>query len=288
VQSFKDRGTRRNAVQFPGNAKVCFTVDLAFEGFEKACQYRGRPVPGDRPDSYSLSFAEYGLREGVWRLLDLLEQFQIKGGSLTNGLAAKRFPKTLKAVADAGHEIVAHGWTNDAGIASDDIETERSEISRTIKAIEDAVGITPVGWLSPGYAGSPARLKALTEAGIIYSCDDAADDLPYVVQVDSKPHVILPRTSFGSNDLDNWFGPRHAAVTWSSAVKSMFDSIYLEALEGRPGWMELVLHCHFAGRHALAREIRTVLRYILGHKGIWIASRRELAEWFLSHPEYHG
>jgi peptidoglycan/xylan/chitin deacetylase (PgdA/CDA1 family) len=288
MSQFQDRGARRKPVKLPDGAHVCFTVDIAYEGFQKACQYRGRPTLGDKPDRYSLSFAEYGLREGVWRLLDILSQFKLRGGALTNGYAAERYPKTLKAVSDEGHEVVAHGWTNDAGIASDDLPTERAEVKRTLHAITQAVGITPVGWLSPGYAGSEARLQALSEVGVFYSCDDATDDLPYVIHVGGKPHAILPRTSFGSNDLDNWFGPRHAPQTWSAIVKTQFDATYLEALEGRPGWMELVLHAHFAGRRQAMQDIKEMLRYMLGHRGVWVATRRELAEWFLKNPEFHG
>ncbi len=285
---FTDQGARRKPIDLPGDARICFTIDIAFEGFQTACQYRGRPTPPGKPDLYSLSFAEYGLRVGVWRLLEIIDQFKLKAGSLTNGLAAERYPKTLKAVSDAGHEIVAHGWTNDAGVASDDLETERIEVRRTLDAITAAVGKSPVGWVSPGYAGSPMRLKAISEAGIFYSCDDASDDLPYVIQIEGKPHVILPRTSFGSNDLDNWFAPRHAPSAWLSIVKSQFDATYVEALEGRPGWMELVLHAHFAGRRQPMQEIKAMLQYILGHKGVWVATRRELAEWTLQHPEFHG
>jgi allantoinase len=288
MHKFTDRGARRPPIKLPGGAHVCFTVDIAFEGFLKACQYRGRSTPGDKPDRYSLSFAEYGLREGVWRLLDILGLFKLKGGALTNGYAAECYPKTLKVVSDAGHEVVAHGWTNDAGIASDDLQVERAEVKRTLDAINAATGTTPVGWLSPGYAGSEARLRAISEAGIFYSCDDAADDLPYVVKVDGKDHAILPRTSFGSNDLDNWFGPRHSPQAWLGTVKTQFNSTYLEALEGRPGWMELVLHAQFAGRRQPMQEIKAMLQYILGHRGVWVATRRELAEWILQNPGYHG
>ena len=282
-----DQGARRAPIKLPGNARVCFTVDIAFEGFLTACQYRGRPTPPGKPDLYSLSFAEYGLRIGVWRLLELINEHKLKAGVMTNGYAAQRYPKTLKALHDGGHEIIAHGWTNDAGIASDDDDTERQEVRRTVDAIVSASGATPSGWVSPGYAGSAARLKALSEAGMFYSCDDAADDLPYVIEVEGKPFAMMPRTSFGTNDLDNWFGPRHSASTFLDQCKSQFDAIYYEATHGRPGWMELVLHAQFAGRLQPAQAIREIFAYVLGHQGVWVATRRELAKWVLDHPEYY-
>jgi peptidoglycan/xylan/chitin deacetylase (PgdA/CDA1 family) len=288
VRGVADRGARRPPIKLLGNARVCFTVDIAFEGFLRACQYRGRPVPPDKPDLYSLSFAEYGLRVGVWRLLDLLAECGIRGSCLTNGYAAQQYPATLKAVADAGHEIVAHGWTNDAGIASDDVEIERKEVRRTLDAIVAAVDQSPVGWLSPGYAGSPARRVALSEAGVFYSCDDARDDLPYVIDVEGKPHVIVPRTSFHSNDLENWFHAQNPPSAFNEMFRSQFDAIYEEAATGRPGWMEFILHAHFAGRLQAIGALRKMIKYVMSHEGIWVAPRGDLARWILDHPDYHG
>ena len=283
-----DSGARRPPIQLPNTALVCFTVDLAFEGFTRSCQYKLRPLPPDQPDPYSLSFAEYGLRVGIWRLLDMAKDLNLTCGVAVSGYAAERYPRTLKAVADAGHEIIAHGWTNDPGVASNDPASEAAEIKRTMDAICNVVDLRPKGWASPGYAGSIARLHALAEQGFVYSTDDAADDLPYVVRVGDVPHVVMPRTSFGSNDLTNWFTPRHAPETWVSTFKSQFDAIYAEAKNGRPGWMEMFLHSQFAGRPLAALEVRQMIQYVQSHEGIWTTTRGEFARWIAEHPEYHG
>lgn len=288
MHAFRDRGARRPPITLPGGARVCFTVDLGFEGFASACQYRLRPVPVGQADRYSLSFAEYGLRVGIWRLLELMQEAGITAGVAVNGLAAARYPTTLNAVAAAGHEMIGHGWTNDPGVPAGDAADERAEIGRTLDAIAAATGQRPVGWVSPGYAGSEARLAALAEAGVVYSCDDAADDLPYVITVGGRPHVIMPRTSFGSNDLTNWFAPRHAPSTWLDAFRSQFDAIHAEAMRGRPGWMELFLHAHFAGRPQAIGEVRAMIAHVRAHADVWTATRGEFARWVLEHPEHHG
>ena len=282
---FIDSGGRRPPITLPAGALVCFTVDIAFEGFLEACQHRGRQTPKGVPDLYSLSFAEYGLRVGIWRLLALMSEFNLTAGIMINGYAAERYPKTLRAVEIAGHEMIAHGWTNDAGTASEDAQTEVASVKRTVDAIVAATGKTPRGWVSPGYAGSLTLRRALVNAGFLYSCDDAADDLPYVVDIAGKPLVMMPRTSFGTNDLGSWFGPKHAPSTWLSSVKSQFDAIHREALLGRPGWMELVLHAQFAGRLQAANEVREMVQYVTAKQGVWCASRLELAQWVMDHQQ---
>ena len=285
MRDFKDHGARLPPVGLPKGALVCFTVDIAFEGFLEACQHRGRQTPKGVPDPYSLSFAEYGLRIGIWRLVELMEQCKLNAGIMVNGYAAERYPRTLASVAAAGHEMIAHGWTNDAGVASDDIDQERNTVKRTVDEIVAATGKVPKGWVSPGYAGSTALERALVEEGFLYTCDDAADDLPYVVDMQGRPLVVMPRTSFGTNDLGSWFGPKHAPATWLSSVKSQFEAIYDEATRGRPGWMELVLHAHFAGRLQAALEIRQMIEYVTSRPGVWCSTRLEFASWCLDQAE---
>jgi hypothetical protein len=65
----------------------------------------------------------------VWRLLDLLDEVGLKASVSTNGLAAERHPGAVRAVAEAGHEIVGHGWVNDILTQDDDPEGELAEHS---------------------------------------------------------------------------------------------------------------------------------------------------------------
>ena len=288
MAEFTDRGAPRPPIRLPGNARICVTIDLAFEGFLNACQYRHRTTPLEKPDRFSLSFAEYGLRVGIWRLLETMDEWRIKATSITSGLAAQRYPRTLKALHSAGHEVMAHAWTNDgSSIASDDEELEAAEVRRSIEAITAATGEAPAGWMSPGGMGSPARLKALVEAGILYSCDDASDDLPFVIRVGDRPHVVFPR-SIGTNDLSNWLSPSNPPSAFLDSIKSQFDQYYGEGLRGRPGCFDVTLHAHMAGRAILIPAVHAALKYMLGHKGVWLARKQDLAKWILDHPEYHG
>ncbi|MEA2980381.1 MAG: hypothetical protein QOF09_2204, partial [Alphaproteobacteria bacterium] len=49
---------------------------------------------------------------------------------------------------------------------------------------------------------------------------------------------------------------------------------------GIPGWTEIVLHCHIAGRPTLIPTVRRCLEYAVS-QGALIVPRRELAEWVL-------
>ena len=53
----------------------------------------------------------------------------------TSGLAAERWPLTLKEVMRQGHEIVGHGWANDELNRDDDPDRELAEIRRCTQAL---------------------------------------------------------------------------------------------------------------------------------------------------------
>jgi peptidoglycan/xylan/chitin deacetylase (PgdA/CDA1 family) len=97
---------------WPGDAKIAMSIGLAFEAFQYRSQYSHAAERG-KIDHFSLSYADYGWKSGVWRLLDLLDELGLNASMSTNGLAAERHPVVVRAVAEAGHEIVGHGWVKD-------------------------------------------------------------------------------------------------------------------------------------------------------------------------------
>ena len=265
---------------WPGQAKIAMSVNLALEAFRFRSQYSQESRPG-RPDYFSLSFAEYGGRAGVWRILDLLDEVNLKGSMSINGRAAELYPEAVRAVAEAGHEVVGHGWEND--VLTDDAspDAELDEIRRVTKAIADAAGTRPVGWTSPGSAGSKNTLDLLAKEGYIWNGDQANDDLPYVRQTAAGPMVLLPRVNAFLNDLVMWIFPKNSTqVIWES-FKDTFDQLYDEGTAGSPKWIEIVLHAQFAGRPTGIPVMRKCIEYAKQHEGVWFARKGDIARWTL-------
>ncbi len=263
---------------WPENAKIAMSVNLALEAFRYKCQYVQEAKP-NRPDQFSLSFAEYGAKSGVWRILDFLDEFGLKGSMSINGKAAELYPEAVRAVADNGHEVVGHGWENDVLAPDDDPAAEREEIQRVTKAIADAAGVRPVGWTSPGSAGSDNTLGILVEEGYIWNGDRGNDDLPYIVESGSGPIVCLPRVNAFINDLTTWIWPKNSPVALWESFKDTFDELYREGEKGSPKWIEIVLHAHFAGRPTAIPAFRKCIEYAMQHEGVWYARKGDIARW---------
>jgi peptidoglycan/xylan/chitin deacetylase (PgdA/CDA1 family) len=177
-----------------------------------------------------------------------------------------------------GHELVAHGWANDVLMQGG--EAEREAIARTIAAIE-AAGERPVGWVSPGKMGSSETEDNLLDHGILYTGDDASDDLPFVRDVGGRRLAVVPTVDLASNDLLHWALGGQGPDVIAGGFKATFDAAYEEAAQGRPGSVGLVLHCHAAGRPTLVPVARELIRYARRHPGVWFARSDEIARWAL-------
>jgi len=266
--------------EWPNQARIAMSINRALEAFRFKSQYTQEGRPG-QIDHFSLSYARYGAKAGVYRILDLLDETGLKASMSINGKAAELYPDQIRAVADAGHEPVGHGWENDMLTNDSDPEQELEEIRRVTKAITDAAGVRPVGWTSPGSAGSSNTLNFLAAEGYLWNGDEADDDLPYVKTTTGGPMVLLPRVNTPTNDLRIWLaGKNPPSVIWEQ-FKDTFDELYAEGQRGHPKWIEIVLHAHMAGRPTLIPTIRKCIAYAKQHENVWFARKRDIAEWTL-------
>jgi peptidoglycan/xylan/chitin deacetylase (PgdA/CDA1 family) len=268
--------------EWPNKAKIAISVNLAFEAFLRRSQYSQGGSAKNEKDYFSLSFAEYGVRSGAWRLMELLDEVNLRGSMSTNGLAAETHPEIVRAFVDQGNEVVGHGWANDELADDDDADAELKMIQRCTKALKDASGgIAPVGWTSPGSAGSRNTLGFLRGEGYLWNGDEAADDLPYLRETKNGTMVIMPRTNMLHNDLAIWLSPKNPPSILWEGFKDTFDTLYAEGGRGSPKWTEITLHCHIAGRPTLIPTVRKCLQYAKGHDGVWFALKRDIAKWAL-------
>jgi peptidoglycan/xylan/chitin deacetylase (PgdA/CDA1 family) len=263
------------------------SIGLAFEAFQYHSQYSHAAAQG-KVDLLSLSYADYGWKSGVWRLLDLLDEVGLKASMSTNGLAAERHSDAVRTAAEAGHEIVGHGWVNDILMQDDDPEGEVEEIRRCTHALTAAAGVRPVGWTSPGSRGSKNTLAFLRAAGYLWNGDDASDDLPFMRDTEHGPMVVMPRVNIPHNDLIMWMRPHNPPSIMLDGFKETFDQLYAEGQAGSPKWIEMTLHCHMAGRPTLVPTIRQCIAYAQRHEGVWYARKRDIAAWALERAGKEG
>jgi polysaccharide deacetylase family protein (PEP-CTERM system associated) len=104
-------------------------------------------------------------------VLALFAEAGVKGTFFTLGWVAERHPALMRRIAAAGHEIASHGWDH-ARVFTLTPESFRADLKRARQAIEDACGVTPLGYRAPSFsidARTPWAHPILAEEGYVYS-----------------------------------------------------------------------------------------------------------------------
>ncbi len=149
---------------WPNGARLAVSFSLMFEAGGQPISGAGGVIPDPIehgvPDLPTNAFFQYGVYEGIPRLLDLFDRHQVKISSFMIGRAVDRAPELAREIVRRGHEAAAHGrtWENSYQL---DAETERRFVADCVSSIVRATGETPVGWNAYWMRNSPRTLDIL-------------------------------------------------------------------------------------------------------------------------------
>ena len=136
-------GGKRLALHFATNLEVFAYA----QGLGHTPTIANPPLP--QPDQRGHAWRDYGLRVGVFHLLDVLDRLGLPASHLVNSLLYNYAPEILDRVRARGDEIVGHGRTNaerQGTLWEDDEAALIREATETIRRHE---GRRPRGWMSP-------------------------------------------------------------------------------------------------------------------------------------------
>ena len=228
------------------------------------------------------SLYEYGSRAGLWRLLRIFRERDIKVTVFAVAMALQRNPAAVRAILEDGHEIASHGWRW-INYQFVDEETERAHVKQAVDTLTALTGSPPLGWYT-GRDSPNTRRLVVEHGGFLYDADSYADDLPYWELVSDRPHLIVPYT-LDANDMrfatNQGFNTGEQFFTY---LKDAFDLLYREG-EAAPKMMSVGLHCRIIGKPGRAASLQRFLDYVQQHDDVWICRRVEIARhWHEKHP----
>lgn len=221
------------------------------------------------------SHYEYGTRAGWPRIRDALAARGCAATLNACGRALEISPWIAQEAVAAGHEVSAHGWRweRHAGMAED---AERVVIARAADAIAWAAGTPPVGWHTRSATSSHTRRLLVEHGGFLYDSNAYNDDLPYVVHVGDRPHVVLPY-AFDTNDMRfSGAGGFVQADDFARYCIGAFDRLYEEGARA-PRMMSVGLHLRIIGRPGRIAGLERFLDHAARHPGVWFARRDAIA-----------
>lgn len=113
---------------------------------------------------------ENRMHESVQRILDILEENQLKACFFVIGWVARENPELIKEIYRRGNEVGMHSYTHQL-IFQQSWNEFREDIATNRKIIEDITGISPVSYRAPGFSIMESTcwaFEVIAEEGIIY------------------------------------------------------------------------------------------------------------------------
>jgi peptidoglycan/xylan/chitin deacetylase (PgdA/CDA1 family) len=280
--------------------QICLGVDVdAVAGWLGS--YGGQDSPND------IQRGMFAGEVGAPRLLNLFEKYELRTSWFIPGHSIETFPAQMQAVADAGHEIGAHGYSHENPIAMTP-QQEQDVLAKSIELIEKLSGRRPRGYVAPWWELSAQTASLLLENGFSYDHSQNYNDFtPFYARVgDSWTNVDYSTTAqewmkplVRGREVDlvefcgNWYvddlppmmfikqsanshgfvSPRDIEQLW----RDQFDWVYREMDYAA---FPVTLHPDVSGRPQVLLMLERLIEYWRGHDGVRFITMEEAAEDF--------
>lgn len=230
----------RPARTWPEGKRLAVYVGLNIEHYAFAERSVGLldAVASRDPDPINFGWRDYGLRVGIWRLMELFDKLNLRASVLLNADVCSHYPRVIEEGRKRGWAWVAHGKNNSmfAGSAPQLSEAEEREyLDEIFGTIAAAVGTRPKGWLGPlGLSQTYAPSRLLAALGALYVLDWGNDDQPFRLASHQGGLLVVPY-SFELNDLPLFL---RNGCEGEDVWLTTSDEIAQSALDGTAGWAE--------------------------------------------------
>jgi peptidoglycan/xylan/chitin deacetylase (PgdA/CDA1 family) len=289
-------GANPPRVVWPNDAKIAVNLVM---NYEEGAEYSfpagdnrndgGGEVPpppsiSDHRDLAVESVFEYGSRAGIWRLMRLFDELDIKVTFGACAVALELNPEVGERLRAAGHEAACHGWRWEEPWRLTR-EEEKEHIRLAVQSIESICGERPLGWYCRYGPSVNTRELLVEEGGFVYDSDSFSDDLPYFTTVLDKQHLVLPY-SFNYNDGKYMSaGGQGTPSEFAESCRRGFDELWNEGAAGHPKMMSIGLHARWIGQANRLAGLRDFLEYAREKGDVWFARRIDIARWWHDHHD---
>jgi allantoinase len=273
---------KRPRWELPNGARVAVWIVPNIEHFhyDKPAMSLTPMTAGLRPDVLNYAWRDYGVRVGIWRMMEIFERQGFVATAALNSEVCLHYPAIIEEGNRLGWEWMAHGENNSSLFTGMPEDAERPIIRSVLDTITKSTGKKPRGWLGPALTETDNTLDLLAEAGIEYVADWCNDEQPYAMTTRNGPLVAIPYT-LEIGDIPAFLQHGSSGEAFYRMIVDQFDTMYEEG-KRQPRVVALALHPFLVGHPFRARHLERALAHIRQHDSVWITTGSAIVDWYKS------
>ena len=256
----------RPKIVWPKGAKLAFWVAPNIEFYElyPPTNPQRRPWPRPLPDIVPYSHRDYGNRVGLWRMMEAMDDCQVRGSISLSVAICDHHPEIIEACKARRWEFFSHGIYNTRYSYGMNEAQENAVIEDAIQTVYKATGERLVGWLAPALTHTERTMELIAAQGIRYTCDLFQDDRPQLLNIRSGTLISMPY-SLEINDVICYNTYGQTPRQYGDLIKRQFDRLYMEG-EASGTVMCIPLHPFLVGQPHRIAAFHKALAYCVNHK----------------------
>ncbi|UWQ22394.1 polysaccharide deacetylase [Jannaschia sp. W003] len=228
----------------------------------------------------AMSRGQYGNRQGVPRILELLRRHDVPASFYVPAVVAQLYPNEARSFVDLGHEVGIHGWIHERNSVLP-FEAERDLQMRSADALERICGVRPVGIRTPSWDFSQHTLEITRDMGLLYDSSLMADVDCYRLLLDGEDSGVVELPVEWIRDDAVYFNMnRFTALRPYTPPEAVFDVFWreFEAARAEGGIFQLTMHPHVIGYRSRIWILEELLRRMTATGECWFATHADIVE----------
>jgi peptidoglycan/xylan/chitin deacetylase (PgdA/CDA1 family) len=227
------------------------------------------------PDIPNFSWADYGMRAGLPRMIEAIQQRGLPASTSINASVIDAYPGAAEAMLEAGWEFIGHGMHQKS---IQQAGTEEEVVAQTLAKLRGFSGQAVTGWLSPGLRETERSPDILKAQGVRYVLDWCMDDLPNWMRTDHGPLLSMPY-NLELNDSIIYAIEKHATGQFLDRTQRTL-SLFEKESTRRPRVLALGLHPHLMGVPHRFGEFENMLDSLIASPKTTFVLPEQIADWF--------
>lgn len=277
----------KEKTEWPNGAKCAamITVNLSAELFWLYVD----PSCHDKPKT--LSMGQYGMTNGLDRVLQVLDDKDVKATFFVPGKIAEIYEGYIRKIILRGHEIACSGYEY-INFGIEDAEKQEKDIKHGMEILERIYGKKPLGFRASVGELTLDTLKIAHKYGIRYSSNLSNDDRPYYLSINESVDMLeipihwalydLPYFAFNYNPA---FPAGQSRIANYSGVLSNWKEEFEGFYEYGLGYV-LQLEPQTIGNPARIKILEDILEHIKAKDDVWFATGEQIYE-YMANKSYN-